>query len=103
MESPEDWVASTWKLFISSEHKSKVQRILNSFAVTPLPKGIKLGKDTKSGEYNTAPLPTAALRSTCSVVSRLVLQDLQFLSFVEKLKSSFNESAQRGPDFAVHA
>lgn len=42
--------------FHSSEHNSKVQRILNSFAVTPLPKGIKLGKDTKSGEYNTAPL-----------------------------------------------
>ena len=104
------------RLLISSDSKSDVQQILDSFAVTSLPKGISLGKDTKSGEYNTAPLKNyppllcealaVLAQDWCSKYYDPGIEtgsDQEFLKFVERLKSSFNESAVRGPDFALHA
>ena len=100
------------KLLISADDRNTSQRVLESFAVTSLPKGIRLGRN-ETGEYNTSQLKNyppllcealaALAQSWCSKYYHPGIEtnsDDDFLQFVDKLKSSYNLSAQRGPDFA---
>ena len=98
-------------LLVTAPDQEAITNILMRHAITPLPKAVQMGK--VDGEYGTAklknypPLLCQALAQMAQEwafanfeVPVIPKSDNDFLTYIARLRCGFNQSAQRGQDYA---
>ena len=101
-------------LLICSDDHDEVAVILRIFAKTAMPKALKMGKDSSTGCFSTAKLknyPPLLCQALASLAEGWGKRNFgtgahrvshqPFLSYVDRLRRNFNESAAMGPDYAA--
>lgn len=101
-------------LLICTDDHEEVERLLQSYAQTSMPEALRMGKDERTGCFNTAKLksyPPLLCQALAKIAEGWGLRNFEmgvhgvshepFLSYVARLRCGYNESAAMGPDFAA--